>query len=400
MLFKLFKHKISKNQLIGFTIANLIGLSIIFIGVQLYSDIYPILTSKDSFLQDEYIILTKQVSTFKSALGQSSSFTDKEIKEIEKQSFIEDLGRFEASHFDIKANINFIGAQFGITTDMFFESVPDTFIDIENKEWKYNSNTDEIPIIIPRSYLDLYNFGFSASKSLPKISENLINSIVLNITASGNGNYKTYKGRIIGFSKRINTILVPESFLKDANQTYAKSNKEEALRVIIKVKNSSDPELAKYIEQNNYLIDGNQLDTGKARYFLNMSISIVLFIGALISFLACYILILSIYLLVEKNIYSLENLALLGYPNSNIAKPYLLITTLLVAITTTLALCATYITQWFYIPFIMSVSNEILQTGLHSATFTFALLVFIGILTISFIIITHKIKQISSFKRN
>ena len=52
MLYKLLKHKMSRNQLIGFTLANLVGLSIIFIGIQIYSDLHPILNDKDSFLQE------------------------------------------------------------------------------------------------------------------------------------------------------------------------------------------------------------------------------------------------------------------------------------------------------------------------------------------------------------
>lgn len=398
MLYKLLKHKMSRNQLIGFTLANLVGLSIIFIGIQIYSDLHPILNDNDSFLQDEYIILTKKVNTVGSILGKSPSFSKKEINSLKDQSFIQDVGLFEASHFNIRANINFIGKQFGIATDMFFESVPDNFIDVESTDWIYNTEKEEIPIIIPRSYLDLYNFGFAASKSLPKVSEGLINSVVLDINASGNGQFQRYKGRIIGFSKRINTILVPESFLKEANSKYSTDKEKDALRVIIKVKNSSDPQLSKFIADKGYIIDGNQLDTGKARYFLNISISIVLFIGLLISVLACYILILSIYLLVEKNIYSLENLSLLGYSNTQIARPYLFITMILVSISSIIAIIITKYAQSIYIPFIKEVTDTSIASTLSSSTLIFALVLFIGILIVGFLVINTKIKSISTFK--
>lgn len=398
MLYKLLKHKISTKQLLGFTIANLIGLSIVFIGIQAYSDIYTILTSKDSFLQDEYIVLTKKVNTIGSLLGSTPSFSDKEISKIKKQPFIQDVGLFTASQFKTQATIKLVGQQFGLSTEMFFESVPDQFVDVESADWRYEPESKQIPIIIPRSYLDLYNFGFAAGKRLPKISEGLIHSINLSIQLSGKQKKETFQGRIIGFSKRLNTILVPEDFLIQANQTFSSHTATEPLRLIIKTKNSSDPQLAQFIEQQNYLIDGNQLDTGQARYFLNLSISIVLFIGLLISLLACYILILSIYLVVEKSSYSLENLALLGYSSKQIAKPYLIIASSLTLLSSGLGLAISYMVQRIYLPLIQNISSETLQTGLSSLTYLAAGLILLTIITISYFVITRKIKQISYFK--
>ena len=399
MVFKLLKHKISKNQLFGFAIANLVGLSIILLGVQIYSDLNPVLSSKDSFIQDEYIILTKNVSTLNTFTGKSPSFSKQEIERFHDQSFIEKVGLFEASHFNVRTNISFVGKQFGIATDMFFESVPNDFVDINPKEWNYKAGDTEIPIIIPRSYLDLYNFGFASGKSLPKISEGLISSILLDIQLSGNGKFESYKGRIVGFSKRWNTILVPESFLVDANKEFSNNTEVQPLRVIIKVKNSSDPELAQFIKKNGYMVDGNQLDTGKARYFLNISVGIVLFIGILISVLACYVLILSIYLLLEKNINSLENLVLLGYPNKAIVRPYFCITFILVTLTTLLALLVTYLGQQAYLPLIDKVASQTVSKGVDLSTWISSALVFITILIFSYLIISRKVARISAFKR-
>ena len=399
MLYKLLKHKVSKNQLLGFTIANLIGLSIVFMGIQTYTDIRQVFTSKDSFLQDEYIVLTKKISTISSLVGSSPTFTKQEIEHLKKQPFIHNVGVFTASHFNIRTNISLVGQQYGLSTDMFFEAVPDQFIDVESNDWKFTPSDETVPIIIPRSYLDVYNFGFATSKQLPKVSEGLINSIGLSIQLSGKGQSKTYKGKIVGFSKRLNTLLVPEHFLIHANSLFSEKQDVDPLRIIIEVKNSSDPQLAQFIKNQGYLIDGNQLDTGKARYFLNISISIVLFIGLLISALACYILILSIYLIVEKNIYSLENLALLGYSSKKIARPYLIITSLLVTLTTVLALGLARIGQSIYLPLVRAVTQESLTVGLSTFTWLLSLLILVVILIMSYFIITHKIKQIACFKK-
>ena len=49
-------------------------------------------------------------------------------------------------------------------------------------------------------------------------------------------------------------------------------------------------------------------------------------LGLIISALSFYILMLSIYLLVQKNSSKLENLLLIGYSPGNVSRPYLLLT--------------------------------------------------------------------------
>ena len=66
-----------------------------------------------------------------------------------------------------------------------------------------------VPIILPRSYLAIYNFGFAQSQSLPKLSEGVVGMIELGIVLRGDGREERLKGRVIGFSSRLNTILVP-----------------------------------------------------------------------------------------------------------------------------------------------------------------------------------------------
>jgi hypothetical protein len=72
---------------------------------------------------------------------------------------------------------------------------------------------NSVPIILPKNYLDLYNFGFAESHSMPKISEGMIGLVALDVTIFGRGDREQLKGRIAGFSNRINTILVPETFM-------------------------------------------------------------------------------------------------------------------------------------------------------------------------------------------
>ena len=136
-----------------------------------------------------------------------------------------------------------------LSTDMFFESVPDKFVDIKLDKWHFDESTHTIPIIIPRNYLNLYNFGFAQSRSLPKLSEGLMGLIQMDIMMRGNGRVEQYKGNIVGFSNRLNTILVPQSFMKWANENFAPNAEAQPARLIIEVSNPADSAIASYFQK-------------------------------------------------------------------------------------------------------------------------------------------------------
>lgn len=150
-----------------------------------------------------------------------------------------------------------------LSTDMFFESVPDEFVDIKLDKWYFDENTHTIPIIIPRNYLNLYNFGFAQSRSLPKLSEGLMSLIQMDIMMRGNGRVEQYKGNIVGFSNRLNTILVPQSFMKWANENFAPNAEAQPARLIIEVSNPADSAIASYFQKKGYETEDGKLDAGK-----------------------------------------------------------------------------------------------------------------------------------------
>jgi hypothetical protein len=77
--------------------------------------------------------------------------------------------------------------------------------------------------------------------------------------------------------------------------------------------------------RNGFEVAGDKADNSKASYFLTVVTSIVVAIGAIISVLAFFILMLSIYLLLQKNRQKLHDLMLLGYAPAQVAKPYFLL---------------------------------------------------------------------------
>lgn len=326
LVWKLLRQHISIGQLSGFFLANLFGTIIILLSIQFYSDVLPVFTEGDSFMKEDYIIATKKISTLGSFTGKSNTFSKDEIEELKTQPFTKSVGGFTPSLFSVSAGLGMQEAGIHLSTEMFFEAVPDSYVDVKLEKWHFDKEAHTIPIIIPRNYLNLYNFGFAQSRNLPKLSEGLMGLVQMDILIRGNGRTEQYKGNIIGFSNRLNTILVPQAFMKWANGTFASGKEAQPSRLIVEVKNPADPSIANYFQKKNYETEGNKLDAGKTAYFLRLITGIVVSVGVLISILSLYILMLSIFLLLQKNTVKLENLLLMGYSPTRVATPYYVLT--------------------------------------------------------------------------
>ena len=326
LVWKLLRRHISVAQLAGFFLANLCGMVIVLLSVQFYNDVLPVFTEGDSFMKKDYIIVSKKVSTLGSFVGKSRTFSTNDIDEIKEQPFTKGLGTFTSSGFKVSAGVGMEQVGLQMSTAMFFESVPDEYVDVKLDKWHFNPEEQVIPIIIPRNYLNLYNFGFAQSRSLPQLSEGVMGMINLDIRLSGNGKQNTYKGNIVGFSDRLNTILVPEAFMNWANKEYASGQVKEPSRLIVEVDNPADDRIARFFKDKGYETEDDKLDAGKTTWFLKLIVGIVMAVGLLISVLSFYILMLSIYLLLQKNTTKLENLLLIGYSPAKVALPYQLLT--------------------------------------------------------------------------
>ena len=322
LVWKLLRQHISIPQFAGFFFANLVGMLIILLGIQFYNDIQAVYDGEDSFMKADYLIVNKKISTMSTITGRSNTFSEDEVADFKSQKFVERMGAFTPSSYNVRASFNMEGMA-RMSTEMFFESVPDEFVDVARDKWSYEEGSTDIPIILPKNYLDLYNFGYAQSRSLPKLSEGILGAISLTIRIDGNGRMDEYQGRIVGFSSRLNTILVPDAFMKWANRVYANTEQaKETSRLILEVNNPTDDAITSYLQDNNYETDQDKLDASKTTYILRIIVGIVMSVGLVISILAFYILMLSVYLLVQKNSTKLENLILIGYSPAKVSLPY------------------------------------------------------------------------------
>jgi hypothetical protein len=362
LVWKLLRENISRPQLIGFFCANLFGMTIVLLAIQFYSDINPVFTGKDELFKQDYFTITKKVSILSSLSSKSGGFSQDEIGDLKRESFVKDVGAFTPSRFSVFAGINSAEAGVGFNTQMFFESIPDKFIDVKTEDWHFSPVDNSIPIILPKNYLDLYNFGFAEANSLPKISEGLIGMISLDITIVGKNNQvKRMKGRIVAFSNRINTILVPESFMEWANKELGGDAQARPSRIMAEISNIADPNLSSYFKERGYEISNENATASKMSFFLKIVVSIVAAIGVVICVLSFFILVLSIYLLLEKNMSKLRTLRLIGYSKQYVVKPYVFLSIGLNAAILVIALAVVFVARAYYLDMIgkLFTGNEV-----------------------------------------
>ncbi len=392
LVWRLLRQHISIGQFVGFFFANLFGMFIVLLGIQFYNDVIPVFTAEDSFMKADYVIISKKIGTASTISGASNTFSDNEIDDVRSQNFIKDTGIFTGNDFRVSATMGVSGMNI-LNSEIFLQSVPDRFVDTSLDSWTYTDGSKEVPIIIPRTYINMYNFGFAQNRSLPKISDGLVGMIDFHLFIYGNGQDDEYKGKVVGFTNRMNEILVPEKFMKWANEKYASKNASSPNRLIVEVTNPTDENIAKYVEKKGYEIDNDKLNAEKTTYFLRMIVLIVLAIGLVISVLSFYILMLSIYLLVQKNAYKLENLLLIGYSPLRVAMPYQLLTIGLNLLVLVIALVVLVIVRKSYMDIIYVLFPQVEDCSMIPAVLT-GLVLFLVVTLINQIAIYGKVMNI------
>ena len=355
MLRRLQRKTLIPAQIAGYAATLLVGVTIVMLSVQLYSDIKPVLTQQTDIFRNHAVTVSKTVSTLNTLNKQGIYFTDDEIASILEQPFVKNVARFNSSSFQSTASISF--GQQTIRTDLFFESIPDPYIDVESNEWAWDSTSGFIPIIIPEDYLNLYNFGFAESQALPVVSQGAVEQINFTISLYGKGRQRSFKSHVVGFSGKINTILAPEAFLLWANNEFGSADGGNTSRILIEFADASDERIPAFIEQNNYNIKQDELENSKMVFFFRLAILFVIIVALIIILLSVAFIIMSLNLIVQRNRDLFVNLYSIGYSPRRIARFYQQTVSLITLADIAVAIIVAILLRGFYV--------DILSTMFH-----------------------------------
>jgi hypothetical protein len=276
--------------------------------VQLQADYRDLLYSKNN--RDSvanFLVINKTITD--QNLG-ATGLTESEIKDLQNQAYVESVGLLTPSRF--KASIQSASERFPFYTDIAFESVPKEFIDITAKDWTWNENAMFIPIIAPNMFLDFYNFQFSFSQNLPQLTQQVVKMIVFKVNVYGPKGMVTFNGRVVGFSDRISSLLVPEEFMNWGNTVFGQKQDLKPSRVIIKTRDAGNPQLTAYLKGKNLSTDADKTRFSKYRRVVDIVVSISGVTGIILFSFALLVFTLFIQLTVASSREDIRLLITLG----------------------------------------------------------------------------------------
>lgn len=317
LLKKLIKNSAGQTKFVMALIGLSVAIVLILSAVQLQSNYFELLHSKNNQDSIANFLVVNKALTDKN-VG-ASSLSELQLSDLRKQPFIESIGTLTASRF--KASIQSNSELFPFYTDIAFESVPEEFIDVNTKEWYWDEHASYLPIIVPNQFLDFYNFQYSFSQNLPQLTPQVVKMVSFKVTIQGTGQSISMNGRVVGFSNRISSMLVPQSFMNWANTKFvASSAKQQPSRVIIRTKDPGNPALTNYLKKAGLITDADKTRFSKYRQIVDFVVNISGITGLLMLSFALLIFSLFIQLTIASCKDEIALLILLGNAPKSLGK--------------------------------------------------------------------------------
>lgn len=303
------KHK----RLFGAWMALFIGCLLLLVSVMIWSTFQDLLkgkTSEDS-LGSTFLTISKKVDDASMADKKKTQINDQDVAQIKKAAQVQDLGLLTPANFKVSASLG--SGPMSFYTLLFLEAAPDRFMDQMPKTWQWQEGDHTVPIILSRDFLNMYNYVFAPSQGLPLLSEQTVKAIGFTITIGEGASQVNYRAQVEGFSDRISSVLVPQSFIDYGNKHYSQESEPNISRVIIKVNDPSDNAFVSFLEKNNYTTNTEQLRYSKMRSVVSVVSSATGLLAFLLMGIGSLVFILFIELTMAQAQQSVKLLLQLGY---------------------------------------------------------------------------------------
>lgn len=297
LLKKLIKTGAGRTKFAMAIIGLSVALLLILASVQIQMNYNELLRGNDNKDSIANFLVINKILTDRNL--KNATLSETEINDIKAQPFTDAVGILHTSKF--KASIQSSSDQFPFYTDIAFESVPDSFIDVTTKEWTWNEENSFVPIIVPSMFLDIYNFQFSLSQGLPQLTREVVKMIFFKVNIyAQDGTVHSLRGRVVGFSDRISSLLVPQSFMDWANQQYGSIDNRSPSRIIIRTKDPGNPALNSYLKEKQLSTDQDKTRFSKYRQIVETVVNISGLTGLLMFLFAMLIFTLFIQLTISS----------------------------------------------------------------------------------------------------
>ena len=346
-----------------------IGVLLLLCSIQMYINIQQMLKGnvvrKEGF---DFISITKTITNETMGQTEKNLFHKTDIEEVKTKTFVEDVSPLLANQFRVQLTA---GAIIPFSTDLFIETLDNNFIDTVPPNFTWKEGQIDIPLIFSSDFLEIYNV-FAPSQGLPQVSAETASGIPILITCEGNGLKQTFRARVVALSDRINSVLVPKTFLDWANKTFGNNNDISASRLYIKTKDANSTELLNFLDQKDYKVNKDKTKFGRVKQVLQGIFSALGIFGLLVVVLALMLFSFYLQLVIARSKDNLQLLITLGYSpdwlSKNVSKQFIPVYIGIVLA----ALILTGITQWLFHRFAMYQRPEI-SSFVHWSIVTIAL---------------------------
>jgi hypothetical protein len=313
ILSKIFRSQKNKKQFLFAGIGFLLGFVLLVCSFYVYLQIRKTF-SNDAELPD-YMIISKQVTVL-NVLG-ASTFSQEDLQDIEKQPFTDKIAAFRSGNFKVWAYGN---EYLQFQTELFFESVQKEMLGKIPNNWDWEENDKFVPVIIPKDFVDQYNFVYAPSQGLPLISESLLPSFpTLKARIYSSKGEKNIELKIVGFEERIPSILVPETFLDWANKSIGTAETKQPARIVLKAKNPASPDLLNYLKAKNLQVNKEKTLLSQIAGQVVEVLGVVGVLGVAFVLLSLVIISMSFKLILSESKDEIRLLMQLGYTHQMIS---------------------------------------------------------------------------------
>ena len=285
-----------------------IGVVLLLSSMQMFLNINNLLKEnnprKDGF---DFFSVTKVITN--ENMGKDNTFKDDELNELKNHPTVEDAAPLISNQYRVKASA---GNIIPFSTDLFLESIDDAFIDTVPPGFKWEPGQTTVPIIFSSDFLELYNV-FAPSQDLPQLSGKTISAVNIILEVYGATGVQNFAGNIVALSDRINSVIVPKSFMEWSNQTFGGVSKVNPSRVYIKTKDANNPQLISFLDSKKYHLNKDKTKFGRIKKVLQNIVSALGVFGILVIVLALILFSFYLQLMIAKSKENLQLLLTLGY---------------------------------------------------------------------------------------
>lgn len=350
-----------------------VGVFLLLLSLQMYFNIQQLIREEVPQKSGgyDYVSISKVITN--ENMGRDNRFTDKDLELLKNRPEIQSVAPLFSNNFSARASA---GDVLPFSTELFLESIENDFLDTIPSTFEWKPGDQIVPLIFSSDFLEMYNV-FAPSQGLPQLSARTISSVNIYLECSGRKGSSNFRATVVGLSDRFNSVLVPESFLKWANENLAGDSAGNVSRVYIKTVDANNPDLIRFLQEHQYHINKDKIRFGRMKGLLQNIIGAVGGFGILVVLLALILFSFYLRLMIAKSTENLRLLLTLGYSPGWLTKGFTRSFIPVYAIIILISIGLTSLFQYFFSR--LSFANELVSPILHIA---------VWITSLSFLLLT------------